>query len=191
VLGRALSFLRADVPAALVTALGRDGADAYDLVDRLPRGPAREAAWNAYALQTYADKLVGAGRRAGFVRADTALYAKSVYALVSGWLERAHAGAGGTATLPRWSSGMHSAAQLAGMREALTALRTYVAFDLASRAAQPELEARLAEIDACIDRVDGLWIERPPAELRGGIAGALTGGLEQVYELGRILALGP
>ena len=76
-------------------------------------------------------------------------------------------------------------------REALMALRTYVAFDLASRAAQPELEARLAEIDACIDRVDGLWIERPPAELRGGIAGTLTGGLEQVYELGRILALGP
>ena len=60
---------------------------------------------------------------------------------------------------------------------ALMALRTYVAFDLASRAAQPELEARLAEIDACIDRVDGLWIERPPAELREGIRRvlALTG----------------
>ena len=40
-------------------------------------------------------------------------------------------------------------------------------------------------------RLPGLWIERPPAELRGGIAGTLTGGLEQVYELGRILALGP
>src|SRR5207237_10514892 len=118
VLGRAFSILRADVPVALVTALGRDGADAYDLVDRLPRGPARAAAWHAYAVQTAADKLVGAGRRAGFVRADTALYAKSVYALVAGWLERAHAGAGGT-------------------------------------------------------------------------AGTLTGGLEQVYELGRILALGP
>jgi len=36
-----------------------------------------------------------------------------------------------------------------------------------------------------------LWIERPPPELRGGIAGSLTAGLEQVYELGRVLALGP
>jgi hypothetical protein len=45
-----------------------------------------------------------------------------------------------------------------------------VAFDLASRAARPELDAHLAEIDASIDRVDGLWIERRPPELRGGIA---------------------
>jgi hypothetical protein len=36
-----------------------------------------------------------------------------------------------------------------------------------------------------------LWIERSPPELRGGIAGTLTAGLEQVYELGRVLALGP
>ena len=190
-LGRALALLRADVPAALVNALGREGADAYDLVDRLPRGPAREAAWNAYVLQTYADKLVDAGRKDGFVRADTALYAKEVYALVAAWIERAGAGTGGTAEIPRWSSGMHSTGQLAGIREALAALRTYVAFDLASRAASPELDARLAELDASIDRVDGLWIERPPPELRGGIAGTLTAGLEQVYELGRVLALGP
>jgi len=36
------------------------GADAYGLAERLPPGPEREAAWAAYALQTYGDKLIDA-----------------------------------------------------------------------------------------------------------------------------------
>ena len=50
-----VGFFRADVRQAQLEPYQRVGGDAYGLVDELPRGPARLAAWNAYVLQTYAD----------------------------------------------------------------------------------------------------------------------------------------
>lgn len=178
-LGRALAFLRGDVPARQLAAYGRDGVEAYDLVDRLPRGRARAAAWNAYVFQTYADKLLAASRTEGFVSSGTAEQVETLYHLV--------ARAEPDTPLPRWGPGVHSTAQLAGMRDTLGALRTYVAFDLASLGLQTR---QLAAIDACIDQADGLWIRRPSVELRGGIGDALASGLEKVSHLGQLLAAG-
>ena len=109
--------------------------EVYELVDTLPRGPARVAAWNAYALQTYGDKLTAA-----CYAADTADVGRRAYSLAEEWLQRARQPAAGPGdarpalpdALPHWHTPIRSHAQLVGMREALEALRTYVAFDLQS-----------------------------------------------------------
>jgi len=183
-------FLRSGVPVARVVAYGRDGTEAYDLVDRLPRGPARAAAWNAYVCQTYADKLLDASRRLGFATFESARLARSLYELVATWLGRAATGACPEFELPRWRTAVRSREELAGMRETLSDLRTHVAFDLEALGTPAELVARLAEIDKRIEAVDALWIERPTPELRGGIAGLLISGIDEVRALGAILAEG-
>jgi hypothetical protein len=170
-------------------------SDAYDLVDALPRGPARLAAWNAYALQTYADKLTSASQAA-----DTAHVCRTAYQLVDTCLQRAQQLASEPAdahvsvpdALPHWHTPIRSQEQLVGMREALDALRTYVAFDLqtlpAGGTSAREYADRLAAIDAELQTVDLLWIARPPAELRGGIGDALARGLDMAFKLGQLLA---
>lgn len=183
-------FLRSGVPVARVAAYGRDGTEAYDLVDRLPRGPARAAAWNAYVCQTYADKLLEASRGLGYASFESARLARSLYELVATWLRRAATGACPDFELPRWRTAVRSQEELAGMRETLSDLRTHVAFDLETLAATAELKAQLAEIDERIEAVDALWIERPTPELRGGIAGLLIGGIDQARALGAVLAEG-
>ena len=161
---------------------GRDAGDAYDLVDRLPPGRARAAAWNAYVCQTYADKLAEARR--GYSD-ETARVERSLYALALAWLERADTGSDGELSLPPWGSPIRSRDQLSGMRQTLDALRTHVAYGL------PEtFRPQLAAVDARIDAVERLWIERPPPELRGGLGDALTAGLRDTIALGRELALG-
>ncbi|MGH2933412.1 MAG: hypothetical protein ACRDL2_02720 [Gaiellaceae bacterium] len=184
---RGLSFLRSGVPVERLAAYGRDGTDAYDLVDRLPCGPQRAAAWNAYVCQTYADKLVDATRASRFAPFDTARLARGLYALVGVWLERAQ----GTPSsvelaLPPWYAAPRRREQLVGMRETLYALRTHVAYDLA-----PGLQDRLAAIDRRIGQVDALWIDRPSPELAAGICDLLAAGIRDACTLGRELALGP
>lgn len=126
-IGRVVAYLRGDAPAQVMSRYGRDGSDAYDLVDTLPPGPARSAAWNAYVCQTYADKLCSAGG----VAPQTAPMIRALYAQVGPWLERARDGsAGGDLVLPQWRTGIRSQRELAGMRATLEALRTHVAFDL-------------------------------------------------------------
>jgi hypothetical protein len=168
----------------MLASYGRDGTDAYDLVDRLPPGRARAAAWNAYVCQTYADKLAAACPRPSD---QTARVARSLYALALVWLERARTDASGSheLELPPWGSPVRSHDQLVGMRDALEALRTYVAYGL-----PPALAPRLAAVDARMDAVDALWIKRPTPELRGGIGDALTAGIREAISLGRELALG-
>ena len=160
--------------------------DAYDLVDRLPRGPARVAAWNAYACQTYADKLIAACRDSGRTRPDTALLVRDLSALVLVWLDCAEgADAPRDLPFPHWHTPDRSWEQLVGMRETLEALRTYVAFDLAQTGGD---EAELRVIDESLETVSSLWIRRPPPELRAGIGGALRNGLDAAYALGQRLA---
>jgi hypothetical protein len=168
----------------MLASYGREGTDAYDLVDRLPHGEARAAAWNAYVCQTYADKLADACPRPSD---ETARVVRSLYGLALTWLERAATDAVGSheLELPPWGTPFRSHDQLHGMRNALEALRTYVAYGL-----PPALAPRLAPVDARIDAVDALWIERPTPELRGGIGDALTAGIREAISLGRVLALG-
>ncbi len=203
ILPKLRAVIRADVPVHELDSVRRVGVDAYDLVDKLPRGPARLAAWDAYVLQTYGDKLIAASRTDRYVPADTAQLARASYQLVPGCLECARQMADDPAhstwsglpdTPPRWHSPIRSHEQLVGMRDTLEALRTYIAFDLESFTADDtstaSLHERLAAIDAKLETVDRLWIARPPAELRGGIGDALATGLDKAYALGQLLAVG-
>jgi hypothetical protein len=148
---------------------------AYELVDQLPSGPARAAAWAAYALTTYADKLLAAEGTSDVVA--------EAYARAAACLDVARGGSGAFPdTLPHWRTPVRSREQLVGMRDALDALRTYLAYEL--KDADPP---QLARIDAQLARVDQLWIERPPPEIRGALGSALAIGLDEAYALGRRL----
>lgn len=174
--------------------------DAYDLVGDLPRGPARLAAWNAYVLQTYADKLIAADESDGCVPRETSTLAAAAYELAGAYLERARQLASEPTALglpklpdalPHWHTPIRSQKQLVGMRETLEALRIHVAYDLARLPAggpTAGMEAGLAAIDAKLESVDQLWIARPPDEIRGGIGTALATGLDAAYALGKLLA---
>lgn len=165
----------------MLSSYGRHGADAYDLVDRLPHGPARAAAWNAYVCQTYADKLAESCTRAPETAAP---YARALYDLARSWLERAHAPSGRLdLKLPPWGTLTRSREELVAMRETLYALRTYVAFEIGDD------DPQLAAIDEQIAIVDGLWIARPTPELRAGIGSALMTGIKAAAALGGACAL--
>jgi hypothetical protein len=183
-----IAWARGDVSERDLGSLRSRGSDAYDLVDTLPRGESRAAAWVAYAFQTYGDKLVSATRAQGYVRSDTAQMAARSFELAALGLEVARGERPGAAIpggFPRWGTPVRSEEQLAGMRDALESLRTYVAFDLGSVAS-----AELAAIDDDLAYVQRLWMPRPPVEICGGIADALGRGLDRAYALGRALASG-
>jgi hypothetical protein len=194
------ALARADVPIRDLDRCRLLGIGAYDLIDELARGPARAAAWNAYVLATYGDKLLAASPT-GRVRADTADLAETLFRLAGVWVERARAiaddpshpaGVALAEPLPHWHTPVRSQEELVGMREPLETLRIHIAFDLQSISgddgALPRLREQLAAIDAKVETVDGLWIARAPAELRGGIGTELASGLDRAYALGRELA---
>jgi hypothetical protein len=190
-------FVYPDVPVEALDVVRCAAMDAYELVDQVPGGPVRGAAWNAYALQTYGDELLLAGRR-DFVASDTAEMAGRLFSQACIWLERA-LGAGEDlhalqvdAThdeLPDWLTPTRSHAQIAGMRETLETLRVWVAAELARQPELVRLHERLAGIEARLENVSLLWIERPPAELRRGIGATLNLGLDEAYELGQDVAV--
>jgi hypothetical protein len=166
----------------VLSSYGRYGSDAYDLVDRLPHGSARVAAWNAYVCQTYADKLAESCTHAP---GDAAPFVRALYDLACAWLERAASpGERLELALPLWGTLTRSQEQLVGMRDTLTALRTYVAF------AVGEDDRRLAPIDGQMAEVDALWIPRATPELRAGIGTALTMGIRAAAVLGAAWARG-
>lgn len=178
------SWLRGELPVSRLDPARNRCVEAYDLVERLPRGSERSAAWAAYALLTYGDKLVSSTRNSGYVDADTARIAWASFELAERCLE---AGGAAPPALPHWQSGIRSHHQLRGMRETLDALRTFLAFDLQARP-DAAFAAGLASVDRRVQKVDRLWIPRPTAELRAGIGDALVVGLDDAYALGRAMA---
>ncbi len=190
-----------DIPVRKLDRVRNAGVDAYDLVDRLPRGQARLAAWNAYVLRTYADKLIAACQTGEYVRVDTANVALRLYEVAGRWVERAQQIAAGSAgpalpqPLPHWRTPVRSQEELVGMRETLDVLRVFLAYDLESFDANDPsvatLRERLTAIEAKIRTADGLWLRRAPDELRGGIGDALADGLDLAYALGQSLAQEP
>ena len=68
--------------------------------------------------------------------------------------------------------------QLVGMRDALERCARTSPTSSATRTAAARA------IDAQLARVDQLWIERPPDEIRGAIGSALALGLDEAYALG-------
>jgi hypothetical protein len=188
-----VAWARGDVAERQLGRFAGGSIDAYDLVDRLPPGGARAAAWAAYAHQTYGDKLVAASRAAGYVRDDTVELACEAFDLAVRCLEmaRGHIPAAVLPdTLPRWTATPRFEEQLAGMRDALESLSTYVAFDLLARAEAEAMRSRLAEIEEDMAYARRLWMPRPPVEIAAGIAGALGRGLDRAYVLGCALAAG-
>lgn len=170
----------------------------YELVDELPRGPDRVAAWNAYALQTYGDKLTAFLGGSNAVHAETWGLAVVCYQLAADWLQQAQ-GAGAPPDsrlperLPRWPTPLRSTEQLRGMRETLERLRIHIAYDLQrldDDTLLPTFREALALVDAKLETADRLWIKRPPPEIRGGIGDALMTGLDKAYALGQQLAAG-
>ena len=163
---------------------GRHGTDAYDLVERLPRGPARAAAWNAYVCQTYADKLA---LRCTHAPHESAPFARALYDLAIEWLRRANDDSlrgPVDLELPRWGSLVRSSEQLVAMRETLESLRTYIAYDAG------EDDGRLTEIDQRLATASALWDPRPTPDLRTAIGDALVRGIRAAAELGASCALG-
>jgi hypothetical protein len=189
-LARLVSWLRGELSEAEV-ARSPGGGDAYDLVDVLPCGPERAAAWSAYALQTYGDKLLAASD--GFVGGEEAGVAAEAFALAAHCADAAKSGEALSAlprSLPRWRTMGRSEEQLAGMRSTLEALRTYIAYELRGRDDAAAHAARLAEIDADLRQVERLWIARESPDIRGGLASALSRGLDRAYMLGRAVTDG-
>jgi hypothetical protein len=164
------------------------GADAYGLAEQLPFGPEREAAWAAYSLQVYGDKLVDACEAGGLVPFDTGRVARTAFDLADTCLHVARQASTQPlpACLPRWSSPSRTHEQLVGMKDTLEDLRTYLAFEI--HADDSESQKQLGAIDAKLASVALLWIEHAPPEIRGGIGDALTSGLDSAYSLGRRLA---
>ncbi len=207
-MSRLMGFLGADaaqvargVPVADLQTVRRTGMEAYELVEQLDRGPARLAAWNAYVLQTYGDKLLSAGVNPSFVSFDTAQLAGSLFSLAGWWVEQASELAGNpTASsadhlrdpLPHFHAPTRSHDQLVALRQTLDALQTYVAYDLNSLgldgAPEAAFRAQLAAIESCSERASMLWIERAPPEIRDGIGDELTRGIDKAYALGQALA---
>jgi hypothetical protein len=193
-----MGLIGVDISVRKLDRIREASVDAYDLVDQLPRGAARLAAWNAYVLRTYADKLVAACQTGEYVRPVTANVALQLYELSGRWVERAQQIAAGTAgpalpePLPHWHTPVRSQDELAGMRDTLDVLRVQLTFELqrfdANDPSLSGLRERLAAVNAKVDTVDGLWLRRAPDELRGGIGDALTNGLDLAYALGQSLA---
>lgn len=190
-----LAWFRGGVRVSDLRSIQARGTDANDLVGRLPRGHQREAAWVAYALQTYGDKLIDACRTGGLVAPDTAWLAQTSFELAEACLrdaqpERATRAAVLPAALPRWSTPWRTHEQLIAMRETLEDLRTYLAYELHTEHVPADEESldQLAAIDAKLASVDLIWIERPSAELRGGIASTLAIALDAALQLGRRLS---
>jgi hypothetical protein len=184
---RVRAWIRGDVPERKLARFVGAAVDAYDLVDRLPRGSARAAAWAAYAFQTYGDKLIEASPADGYVPGDTAHVACAAFELAAGCLDVAHEdGPTGALpdALPRWNTPLRSKEQLDGMRNSLEALWIYLAFELSTRPDAVTFDERLTAIDDDLSYVRRLWMPHPPPEICGGIAGALTRGLDRAYVLG-------
>jgi hypothetical protein len=175
-LNRLRSYFREGFPVRGLDPLRARCVGASDLVDELPGGPARSAAWAAYALETYGEALLTACARDGYLDFDTARVVRLSFTFAGTCVDVARGEAGDVPrSLPRWHSVPRSHEQLVGMREALESLRTYLAYD----------GAEVAEVDAQLATVDRLWIERAPAAIRGAIGDALTNGLDVAYETGR------
>lgn len=160
------------------------GSEAYELVDVLPCGDARAAAWAAFALQTYGDKLVAADPD-GYLPADTARFAAEAFRLAAKCVDAARDGPASVPRhLPRWHTSLRSQDQLAGMRDALEALRTYIAYEVRDRPDDPVVAQHLADIEGDLRQAERLWVGRDSPDIRAGLASALSRGLDRAYRLG-------
>ena len=190
---------RGEQPIKPLLAFGGANAAAYDLLDGVPpRGFARVAAWCAFVLQTYGDKVLTAGNDDGYASAGACMQAQMLYEFARGWLERAQRAAadpdyrltlGIPQPLPRPMNVPPERDQIAGMRTTLEVLQARAGAALAEADAsvaerlRPSLLAMQSALDAA--PVRGAHRE----EARAAVARTLEDGLEQGYTLGQLLAM--
>lgn len=189
-------------PLDALTRMQSQSADAYLLIDEAPAGSwERVAAWNAFFHQIYADNLLPEARAPDSTAYETVRVVAELYDLAAGWLERAaelRANPGSAlevdlrTPLPHWHTPVRTLAELDGMRATLEDGRIRVASELEGFAGpdgrREALAARLARVDANIEKVELVWVSRRSEEIRGAIGDALTRGLDGVSVLGQLLA---
>jgi hypothetical protein len=195
---------RGDVSTKDLSAYGRAGSDAYDLLDQLPDpGYARLCAWNAFVLQTYGDKLLAAGESPGYVTRETADQVVIVYQFVASWIARCRQLVADPAYrldvyvpqgMPHhWQTTPRTFAQLTGMRDTFQAAQAALVSNLKSLGETGDLRQRLNAFEAAVDSVaeyiDKLWTHDPGLELRATLGATLTDGLNRAYQLGQVLAV--
>jgi hypothetical protein len=196
------SLIRADVRLRELEPYRRAGSDAYDLIDLVPPASwARLAAWNAFLLQVYGDRMLAAGSNSRYVMTDVATFARALYSWANIWVIETRKAIASESyrfvfslphELPHWGDRAYADARLDGMRSTLDTGRTRAASDLeqfaGDAASKDILRVRLAHIDAEAEYVARLWTQKPGLELRGTLGDQLVTSLDRVFELGHLLA---
>jgi hypothetical protein len=190
---------RGEQPIAPLLAFGGANAEAYELLETVPpQGLARLASWCAFALQTYADKVLVAGNDDGYATPEACLQAQMLYELARTWLGRAQQAAANPdyrltlpvpQSLPRPLNVPPERDQLVGMRATLEALQARSGVDL--ERAEPEVAARLRpSLAAMQSALDAAPIRGAHgAEAHAAVGRTLADGLEHGYLLGQLLAV--
>jgi hypothetical protein len=182
------------------------GATAYSIVDE----PAAKevplfgvCAWNAFAFQTIADKLVEADAAAdpataGYVPRSTLGYMSECLDLVQHWLRQArivqsdpNARVAGAlpARLPVWHRDEPTRlSELQGLRAAYDALEARVETELAE-ASPPELHRCDAEMRSAAEYAAALASRRAGPVDRGEARASLLEAIQHALTLGQLLAL--
>jgi hypothetical protein len=201
-LDRIEAFFGEGFPVAAIDPYRRAGGDAYSLLDETPAESwARLAAWNAFFMQVYADHLRTACTSGRYIEPDGATFICTLYEQANVWIEVTRKALASDSyrfvfdlpsPLPHWQVPYRTDGQLKGMRAMLDDGRIRVASQLvgfAGDAAQRALlRVRLAEVDAKALSVGLMWTPRSPDGLRGRMGDKLGDALDDVYELGQLLA---
>jgi hypothetical protein len=175
-------------PLDALTRMQSQSADAYLLIDEAPAGSwERVAAWCAFFHQIYADNLLPEARAPDSTAYETVRVVAELRANPGSALE-----VDLRTPLPHWHTPIRTLAELDGMRATLEDGRIRVASELEGFAGpdgrREALAARLARVDANIEKVELVWVSRRSEEIRGAIGDALTRGLDGVSVLGQLLA---
>jgi hypothetical protein len=200
------SALHGEVSAGELEARRAAGTVAYSLAEEAERGGEplfRLCAWNAFALQTIADKLLEADSAAdpateGYVPRSTALYMGECLDLVQHWIRfarvaqsdpAARAPTALPARLPPWEHDEPTRrSELDGLRAAYEALQARV--DTALTAESPaELRRISAEMRSAADYAVAIWFANAGPIERGEIRTYLLEALQHAFTLGQLLAM--
>ncbi|HEY4346933.1 MAG TPA: hypothetical protein VGM80_05040 [Gaiellaceae bacterium] len=193
---------RGEVSTAALSAYASSNADAYSLLDEGPStGAARLAAWCAFMLQTYADRLLTSGADAGFASPEAFEQARVNYQLVGPWLMRARAAALSPAAyeldvsvpqrLPQ-TPPERDAQQLAAMRRTLEVAQARAGVELERLSGDPvhsRLVPTFSSLQSALDACAALSAPGADESVFAAVGQALQDGLDRAYELGQLVAL--
>jgi hypothetical protein len=215
------STLHGEVSQAELEARRGAGTAAYSLAEEAgaSRGDDRGSqlfrlcAWNAFALQTIADRLIAVDAAddpvtAGYVPRATLRFVSKCLDEVPNWIRQARVAESDPqariaavlpARLPPWQYDEPTRqSELHGLQSAYEALQSRVESDLlAFAAAAPAGRARevgelrhvCAEMKTAADYAAGIWLRNAGPVDRGEVRWRLLDALEHAFTLGQLLAL--